>query len=297
MYRFNHLMVGLTVGSQDKAKIRYASLVSSLVESKKITFVHVGNSADMSPDIYKQKMRELVALYFKGPSDVNLEYHFVENTPRVIEEMLQIFVDMDVDLIIVGKISGEFTGSETIPVKLTRKAQCSVLFVPEDARPSRTRPKETNILVPVDFSENSADAMHMAIDFAVAHQIPTIYSIHVYDVPLGYYKRGKSFEEFEIIMRKNAKEKFKEFIEDFDFKGCEIKSYFKQEKKPYRAIEEIVGKNMIDLIVIGARGRKVAARLLLESVTEQLIRKTTVPLLAVKRKNRGMGILGAISEL
>lgn len=297
MYHFDHLMVGLTVGPQDKAKIRYASLVSTLVSSSKITFVHVGSSAEVSPEIYKQKMRELVALYYKGPQEVKREYHFVENTPRVIEEMLQLFIDRDVDLIIVGKISGEFTGSETIPVKLTRKAQCSVLFVPEDARPSRTRPKDTNILVPVDFSENSADAMRLAIGFASAHSITKIYSIHVYDVPLGYYKRGKSFEEFEKIMRRNAKEKFAEFIEEFDFKECAVEPHFRQESKTYKAIEEIVGKHMIDLIVIGARGRKVAARLLLESVTEQLIRKATVPVLAVKRKSSGMGILGAISEL
>jgi hypothetical protein len=48
------------------------------------------------------------------------------------------------------------------------------------------------------------------------------------------------------------------------------------------------------LIVIGAKGRSLAALVLLGSVTEKLIETTHVPILAVKKKGSGMGFLEAL---
>ncbi|MBN2282281.1 MAG: universal stress protein [Deltaproteobacteria bacterium] len=297
MYHFNHLMVGLTLSARDKAKIRYASLVSSLVSSRMITFVHVGSTIDNPASWYFDHMKEAVGSFYRGPSDVMLDYHLIEDGPRVEKEMLELFSEKKVDLIIVGRIRGTFTGKETLPVRLTRKAQCSVLFVPEEARPSRTRARDMNILVPIDFSENSADAMKMAMEFAAAHSISQVFCVHVFHVPLGYYKRGKSYEEFSRIMHRNAREKCVEFLGRFDQHTVAVTSLFKEDTKAYRAIESVVSEYTIDLIVIGSRGRRGAARVLMESVTEQLIRETTVPLLAVKEKGKGMGLVEALRRL
>jgi nucleotide-binding universal stress UspA family protein len=51
------------------------------------------------------------------------------------------------------------------------------------------------------------------------------------------------------------------------------------------------------LVAVGARGRTAAAALLLGSVTEQLIRSTEIPLIAVKKKGTGMGLLDALYPL
>lgn len=48
------------------------------------------------------------------------------------------------------------------------------------------------------------------------------------------------------------------------------------------------------MIVIGAKGRSLAALVLLGSVTEKLIETTHVPILAVKKKGSGMGFLEAL---
>ena len=66
------------------------------------------------------------------------------------------------------------------------------------------------------------------------------------------------------------------------------------EKKPAKAIEEVVKNHNIDLLVIGARGRRAGAGVLLGSVTEHLIKTTTIPILAVKKKGSGLNILEAI---
>lgn len=49
--------------------------------------------------------------------------------------------------------------------------------------------------------------------------------------------------------------------------------------------------------MIGSRGRTGAAGVLLGRVTEQLIRKSTVPVLAAKKKGECIGVLRALLEL
>jgi nucleotide-binding universal stress UspA family protein len=56
-------------------------------------------------------------------------------------------------------------------------------------------------------------------------------------------------------------------------------------------------KSEIHLLIMGARGRKAGAGVLLGSVTEHLIKTTTVPLMAVKEKGTGMGFLDALLKL
>jgi nucleotide-binding universal stress UspA family protein len=72
---------------------------------------------------------------------------------------------------------------------------------------------------------------------------------------------------------------------------------FKLEKKEYKGIEEVIEEHEIYLLVIGARGRRAGAGVMLGSVTEHLIRTTTIPLLAVKRKGTGMSLLEALLKL
>ena len=92
--------------------------------------------------------------------------------------------------------------SGTLSTKLARKLPCSILFVPEGANPWYKK-----ILVPIDFSENSKDAMDVAVAFGVANAMKEISCLHIYSVPNGYYKTGKSFEEFAEIMKGNAEKK------------------------------------------------------------------------------------------
>ena len=39
-----------------------------------------------------------------------------------------------------------------------------------------------------------------------------IYALSIFDVPTGYYKTGKSYEEFAEIMRKNTREDYEDFL-------------------------------------------------------------------------------------
>jgi len=304
MYRFKRLLVGVSFAHQDGASIRYAAMISRLAKSEKAVFLHVASRADVPEDLLEQypdlfqpvneyargEMEELVGEYFDGHPDTQISYEVVEGSPLI--EFLRKAKEEDIDLIVMRKRQ-EPTAKGTLFEKLARKAPCSVLFVPEGSKAWFT-----NILVPVDFSDNSFDAMEtaVAIGFA-ATGIQEIYCLHVYSVPMGYYKTGKNYAQFAEIMKGHAEKNYGEFIKKVDLKGLTAVPIFKLDKKECRGIEEVIEERQISLLVIGARGRKAGAGVLLGSVTEHLIEATTIPLMAVKKKGTGMSLLDALLNL
>jgi len=136
------------------------------------------------------------------------------------------------------------------------------------------------------------------VAFVLAGGIKEIRCLNVYDVPSGYYKTGKSYEQFAEIMKGHAEKKYQEFISSIDLKGLKAVPNFKIEKKNYRGIwEAVLEEKEVHLLIMGARGRKAGAGVLLGSVTEHLIRTTKVPLLAVKKKGTGLSLLDALFRL
>jgi nucleotide-binding universal stress UspA family protein len=304
MYRIKRLLVGVSFANQDGASIRYAAMISRLAQSEKVVFLHVASSVDLPEDILKEypdlfqpvdeyaraEMEELVHGFFDGHPDTEISYQVVEGSPLI--EFLRKATEENIDLIVMRK-RREPTASGALFEKLARKAPCSVLFVPEGSKAWFT-----NILVPVDFSENSFDAMEAAVTIGLAATgIKEIYCLHVYSVPMGYYKTGKSYEQFAEIMKGHAEKHYEEFIKKVDLKGLTAVPILKLEKKESRGIEEVIKERGISLVVIGARGRKAGAGVLLGSVTEHLIKTTTVPLMAMKKKGTGMGLLDALLKL
>jgi nucleotide-binding universal stress UspA family protein len=315
MYRYKHLLVTLSLTDKGESSIRYAGLISRLAHSEKVTFVHVASSLDdipkelqsQFPDIVqpsgelgRKKMEELVSKYFPADHKTVVDYKVLEGSPLI--ELLRIAKEGDTDLVIMSK-RPEPIDTGALPEKLIRRVPCSVLLLPEGAKASFS-----NILVPTDFSENSTDAMDVAVAFASAKGIDEIHCLHAYHVPIGYYKTGKSYEQFAEIMKGHAEKNYQNFLQTEvcqvgsvcqikDLKGIKVKPIFKLAKKASKTIEETVKSLDIDLLVIGARGRHAGAGVLLGSVTEHQIRTTTVPILAVKKKGTGMNILDVILQL
>jgi len=304
MYRYNRLLVGVSFVNQDGSSIRYAGLISRLAKSEKITFLHVASTADIPeelrteyPDLFqpvdeyaRNEMEALVNKYFDGHPETHIDYEVVEGLPLI--EFLRRAKEYEIDLIIMRKRKIP-SASGTLFEKLARKAPCSVLFVPEG-----TTTWFTNILVPVDFSENSVDALESAVALAkVSEGIDQITCLYVYSVPMGYYKTGKSHEQFAEIIKGHAEKSYSEFIKKIDLKGLTVVPLFHLDKKASDGIEDVIKGRERCLVVIGARGRRAAAGVLLGSVAEHLIHTTTLPLLAVKKKGTGMSILDALLKL
>ncbi len=304
MYRYKRLLVGISLNDQDGASIRYASMISRLAKSEEITFLHVAYTTEIDEEVCEiypelmqscdgsttQEIENLVKKYYDGHPDTRLNCEAVEGSPLI--ELLKRSKQEEIDLIVMRKKVGD-KSSGTLVIKLARRAPCSVLFVPEKAKAWYK-----NILVPIDFSKNSEDAMEVAISFAQASGINEIRCLHVYGVPPGFYKTGKSYEQFAEIMKGHAKKKYAEFIKKIDLRGISAVPKFRLNDKDYRGIwEEMLEKLEVHLLIMGARGRKAGAGVLLGSVTEHLIKTTTVPFLAVKEKGTGMGLLDALLRI
>lgn len=303
MYPFRRIAVVLELDEMDQELIRYAGLIARLARTEKAYFLHVASSLEI-PEIIRQSYPELskpvdesaerrcqleVRQFFDGHSDTEFSCEIVEG--EEIDQILRLIPRKDIDLILVRR-RGEEKSSLMLAEKLARKAPCSILILPEGSDANLFR-----ILVAVDFTEDSRNAMEVAIAFASGARLSSIHCLHVFDVPAGYYKTGKSFEQFSDIMEKNAEMEYREFMKNFDLKGVTIMPEFILDKKTSKAIARTINRGGFDLLVVGSRGRSSGAAILLGALTERLIASTDIPLLAVKKKGAGLSFIDAVLEL
>jgi nucleotide-binding universal stress UspA family protein len=160
--------------------------------------------------------------------------------------------------------------------------------------PEGAQPLYKNVVLATDFSNHSLDALDVTGAFTGSAGLDTFTCLHVYNVPAGYYKTGKSYEQFAAIMEKNATDQFMAQLRLVNLQKVNPHLELILHRYPEEKIISYVNQHAADLLVMGARGRAGGAAILLGSVTEQVIRKVSVPLLAVKKKGAGLDLLEAI---
>ena len=303
MYRFQHILSELNFDEADEAVVQYTSLFTHYTRSTELYFSHVQQhlhareELPMDDDILlptqtevaTEKLLKVIKDNYKGYEQTKSELLIQEGNQ--LKFLLGQIKEHEIDLVIVGREPHTPT-SRKLPVKLARKAPCSILIVPEFAQA-----KVSSIVVPIDFSHHAKDAVEEAISLAIAAKLESITLLHLFKLPCGYSKNGKCEEEFCEIMRRNALEEYEYFIEDIDFRGITVTlDIGHDEHLAHGILEEIKDRNA-DIVIIGARGRHAGAGVLLGSITEDLIAKSPVPVLAVKEKGRGMSLFESILKL
>lgn len=304
MYRYKNLLVGLNWDDHDPSIIHYAAHVSKLAKAENVYFVHVYNSGEEAHEISsvhseirgtsenctQNCLKDLIEPNWDGDKATKLHYNVVESG-HPLPELLKCVKNLEIDLLLVGRKSGRRV-SGTIAENLVRKAPCSVLMVPWGVRSFFKK-----VLVPMDFSSHSKNALEVATNMAKAAKLDEVSVAHVYDVPLGYHKTGKTYEEVDEIMRLHAKEHYDAFVHDLDQKAVTFHPIFRLNRHPDEEILDLAWELPADMIVMGSRGMGAVAAALLGSNTEYLIKNSTVPVLAVKEKGQGMGMLDAFLEM
>lgn len=297
MYQYKNLLIPLNFTVIDDFVIKYASRVSEISKSEKAYFLHVKRPSEVPKEILEEypqllkpelehrmkKMQVSVEKDFRGHPDTKTIFELKEGDP--LEVLLEQIVKNDIDLVVVGR-KADARETRHLPIKLARKAPCSTLVIPEESKNSIA-----NVLVPIDFSDFSKNALELAVNLAFANSISAIHCLHIFQLPIGYYKTGKNQEEFTEIMKKNAKKDYTRFISNINLKGVEVKPIFMLHEKPAQAIQSMIEKNQIDMVVLGTRGRNAGAGLLLGSVTENIILSSQIPIFAVKKKGTGLSFL------
>ncbi len=301
MKRYKRILICIDRPDRDGRMLEYAGGRSCLAESEEIHFLHVVDSAGPSPDapeassgpppITRETLQNLAREHCKGHGKEELLFEVVAGAPLI--ETLRYAHDKDVDLIFMGRHFGQrmdMDDEALLPRRIARKATCSVLVLPDDYSLHADA-----IVVPVRDSDCSASALEVACGIAAATGA-TVTALNVFYVAAGYSNVGTNLQEHEALLEAAAQHECDRLLARVDTHGVKVECRCMPDLHgdPVPVILEALGDGSGKAVVIGARGRTGAAGVLLGTVTEQLIRKSPSPLLAVKKKGECIGVLRAL---
>ncbi|MBT8379992.1 MAG: universal stress protein [Ignavibacteria bacterium] len=190
-----------------------------------------------------------------------------------------------IDLIVIGThgrrgLGHFFLGS--VAEEIVRMSECPVFTIREAEKPTHPKAKE-NILVPVDFSEHSRNALANAKEIAKSYQAK-IHLLHIIEETIhpAYSLSGKS-SIFDIVpnIKEDCEKRLSKMISETI--GDEVKTEIKIVSG--QAANEIINyakTNTMDLIVIATHGLTGLEHLLLGSTTEKVVRMASCPVFTVK---------------
>lgn len=140
------------------------------------------------------------------------------------------------------------------------------------------------ILFPTDGSDGSWEALEHALDLASTYSA-RIHAIYVIDTSYPYGEFDGVAVTWDSVIEQFREEGTRvvnavvDAAADYD---VTVEPVVREGDVVDRTILEYVADADIDLIVMGTHGRRGLNRLLLGSVTEQVVRQASVPVLTVK---------------
>ncbi|SDA37305.1 Nucleotide-binding universal stress protein, UspA family [Algoriphagus alkaliphilus] len=301
---FSRAMVGLDLTEMDDILIKNTAVFVKFLGINKCYFVHVAKNLEIPREILEnypdllaptdESIEAIITNKLKEnnfPEDIETEV-FVDEGSHPLDSFLRWAKIKDVDLIIMGR-KDSLPGHGVLADGVAKKAPCSVLLV-QEKRPIKF-PKK--VLIATDFSSHN----HLIYEFAeqITNKLGSeLIPLHLYEVPHGYSKTGKTYEEFSEIMKENAKNDFKKFVSKHHHPELTCEMLLNDGKNPGNLILEFATKIEADIILLGSRGRTTSAAILLGSTAEKLIHVNKhLPMLIFKEKGETMGFFDALFKL
>jgi nucleotide-binding universal stress UspA family protein len=186
------------------------------------------------------------------------------------------------DLLIVP--TGE-AGKRPRATFVCRKAPCPVLVLPATASTMIRK-----VVVGVDFSEFSHDAIDIAASFARTNQLEELDLVHSWNQPAGYGWKLPD-EVLESQIWETARDQMEELAARHDRDGLPWRMHVRRSSLPCLAILDTAGEIGADLTVISSRGKNAMSEALLGSTATEVVLHTHGACLVVKRKGAGTGLL------
>ena len=271
-------------------------IASVITHFDSMVLVPVTPTADFTEHT-RDAMRMLAQAYLSTLTDVKWEV-VLSDKPEV-PEILQQAAMRDADLVVIGRHYGDaqFKTSQAVTARrITEKITCSVLVLPEIKASPITR-----IIAPVRNSQCSATALQAAHRIATAFNAQ-LTALNVYRTPhIAHLQQqeGTPHDSLPHSHETAAQTENEALLKRLQLTPDDVSSKCAPcpANDPVGAILSEVQNQNIDLIVIGARGRTGAAGILLGAVTEELIQRSPIPVLAVKTKGECIDLLHAVLSL
>ena len=140
-------------------------------------------------------------------------------------------------------------------------------------------PKKT-VVVPVDFSMASADALKTALQLVAQPQ--NLHVIHVTEPPVAFIDLGGWAAANTVSQLKPAGEELARFLCE---RGAAEVTQVVREGDPGLLIADYADECHADLIVMPSHGYHGVKRLLLGSVAERVLRHAKCPILLLRRQD------------
>jgi nucleotide-binding universal stress UspA family protein len=295
-FTITQALVGLESAVSDNSLLQYFDFFTKKISTTSAFFIHVERELNQFPELYygglpdsevkfleeetTKEFENRIEEYFKGDENLYTGTSFRIGNP--LKVLLATAEEMQADLVVIGQKKGA-KNHGILAKKLARKAKGNALVIPEN---SKTKMKI--ILVPIDFSENSARALQTAVGIKkrLGDSVRLI-ALNVFQLPnMSRYKISKSPSQFKSYVQENVKEAFENFLEKYipaDKGEVEAQLLFKDSPKMAGHIYSFAADHQVDFMIIGATGHTRLERLLMGSVTEKMLNlNQSFPTLVVK---------------
>ena len=220
-----------------------------------------------------------------------MKLHVRTGTP-VFDVICRLAAEISADLIVTPThghtgLKHVFLGSTA--ERVVQHAPCPVLVARKRGKkPSRVASKGKasgsidTILVPVDFSQPSFQALEYSIEFAERVAAKLIV-FHAVDLGYAFTADGYGMCDLSILIegaRKGAEHQMREFVRLAKFRGVKFETVVK-DGTPVSEICAVAEQRDVDLITTATHGRTGFKHLLMGSVAEQVVRHAHRPVLVV----------------
>lgn len=291
MDKLNHWLVGLDLSKMDDILIGYTNFLTSVITPKTITFFHVIRSQevademiDMFPeledqddfeDAIREDINQKINTHLTG---TDAEIRVIIKNGRPTDEIIGMMDTLNPDLMIIGKKTG-YTGRGTVARRILRYVPSSILFVPETSRYQLDK-----VLVPVDFSEESARAVRAAIHLS-EKQKGAVTAQHIYNYPARFFPYMPEDDDRE-KMENYLKQKKEEFINNHNIPGqVDFEFSLNIEGSKMDQIYDQTVLDQTDMIVAASKANKKASSIFREDFTDKMAYyRFGIPLLIEKNK-------------
>ena len=140
-----------------------------------------------------------------------------------------------------------------------------------------------NIIVPVDFSEQSDYALKVAASLAKKHG-SEILALHMLELNQAMITSSEGFHpEQTVFMIRLAEKRFNKFLNKPYLKGVSVTPIVKH-FKVFSEVNEIAEKHNANLIVMGSHGTDGLKEVFVGSNAERVVRNSKVPVLIIKEE-------------
>ncbi|NAY92717.1 universal stress protein [Muricauda sp. JGD-17] len=138
-----------------------------------------------------------------------------------------------------------------------------------------------SIIVPVDFSEQSEQALKVAGSLAKKHDAE-LFVLHMLELsPAIMSESGYVSQEQVVHLIKIGEKRFNDFLDRPYLKEVQITPVIKH-YKVFSEVNDVAEKHNADLIVMGSHGTDGLQEIFIGSNTERVVRNSDIPVLVIK---------------